>query len=159
MGKEKDSNLKKHPSLILHSDIAAICKPIFDKFNYYIMNFIRVYDDGGVLYLCDNQAWLQYYLTNGYPAIGAFEQNPVLHQTNYVLWDALNDNAPVVIYSRKMFSIYYGITIIKKFSEGRDFFNFGTTKEAYPTLINQIEELEKFTQVFYSKAKRLLESN
>jgi hypothetical protein len=71
-----NNNLKKHPSLLLHKDIAEICQPFFQKNNFYILNFIRRYDDGRVFYLCDNNAWLQRYLLNGYPSIGAFEQTP-----------------------------------------------------------------------------------
>lgn len=152
-------NFSQHPSLTLNRDIAAICAPILTQPNYHIFNFIRVYNDNQVLYLCDNQEWLKIYLTNKYPAIGAFEQHTEFRKHDYVLWNALSDQDPIVIYSRVRFNIKFGITLVQPFKDGYDFFNFGSAKNDCFTLHaieNEVEMLQKFSQTFYNKAKNLI---
>ncbi len=153
------SQLNQHPFLTTHRDIAEICQPLFVQHNYYIMNFIRVFNDGHVTYLCDNQAWLKHYLKSGYPRLGAFEQNKDFANKDYVLWHVLNDDDPIVIDSRNMFNIRYGVTLIKKFAQGYDYFNFGTTKSSpsvQQAILNEIDMLEKFIKRFYEQADVLI---
>lgn len=153
------NNFKKHPSILLHSDIAEICRAFFEQSDYCIMNFIRRYNDGTVVYLCDNRDWLEHYLNNNYPSLGAFEQNTVPIQHDYVLWNALSNTDPVVIDSRTLFNIRYGITLVCKFEDGCDYFNFGTSETESAIvgkIYNQLEQLQYFTKFFYEKTKRLL---
>lgn len=150
---------KNHPSLEFHKDIAQICQNFFQKFNYNILNFIRRYDDGAVIYLCDNRDWLEHYLNNNYPGLGAFEQNSVPITSDYVLWTALSDVDPVVIDSRTIFNIKYGVTLVCKFSGGCDYFNFGTAEDERAVMgkiYNELDELKQFVNLFYEKTKRIL---
>ena len=151
--------LKNHPSIVLHKDISDICHPLFQKQLFCIMNFIRLHNNGHVSYLCDNLFWIKYYLLNGYPSLGAFEKNNDFHLQEYVLWDALHDDDPIVIYSRQMFNIKHGITIIRKSNNGWDFFNFGVSEESRNVLnrlLIERESLNHFINEFYDKAKKLI---
>ncbi len=159
MNTKKPFDLKKYPGLQLHKEIAALCYPLFKQFNYCIFNFIRLYNNGDAFYLCDNYEWLNYYLNYGYPAIGAFEQNTALRKNEFVLWDALNDKDPIVIYSRELFNIKYGVTLIRQFSGGFDFFNFGKDIYSFSVLnviMSQITVLNNFIDTFYEKSKSLI---
>jgi DNA-binding CsgD family transcriptional regulator len=156
------NNLKKHPSLLLHKDIAEICRPFFQRSDFCYLNVIRLYDDGRVLYLCDNRDWLQHYLINGFPSIGAFEQNPTLAQNEYVLWSSLGEQDPILIYTREIFSVPHGITLILPFPGGCDYFSFGTFKSDRAILgdiCTQIDELKQFSKIFYDKTKRILHTH
>jgi len=155
-------NFKKHASLLLSKDMAEICQPFFRKFDYCFLNIIRLYDDGRVFYLCDNQAWLQHYLTNGFPEIGAFEQNPLLKAHEYVLWSSLGETDPILVYTKEIFNVRHGITLIFPFAGGYDYFNFGTHQEDRSILgdmCGQVAELKQFSQLFYEKARRILTQN
>lgn len=152
---------KNHFSLTSNTDISQICQPLFQKFDFNIMNFIRLYDDGTVVYLCDNRDWLEHYLQNNYPSLGAFEQNSfsINDKNDYVLWSSLSNDDPVVIDSRTIFNIRYGVTLIFQFSGGCDFFNFGTSeneRSVMGKIYNQLEELQQFSKIFYEKSKRVL---
>lgn len=155
----KKDYLKRHLSLLLHKDVAVICQPFFQQAGCNIMNFIRLYNDDRIFYLCDNYDWLKLYLLNSYPSVGAFEQIPAFRKKEYVLWDALNDDDPIVTYSRKMFNVKMGLTLVNKFDQGYDFFNFGISNDEKSSLDNLAERLDdfiKFSQMFYIKAKRLI---
>jgi DNA-binding CsgD family transcriptional regulator len=153
------NQLKNYPSLLLHKDIAEICRPFFQQSNFCFLNIIRLYDNGRVLYLCDNPAWLQHYLSNGFPSIGAFEQNPIFKQEEYVLWSALGDQDPILIYTREMFNLHHGITLISPFLGGCDYFNFGTFKKERAIMgdmCTQVEELQHFSKNLLDKIKRVM---
>ncbi len=152
-------HLAKSPTFAHHKDIADICAPLFLNSIYYILNFIRLYDSGNALYLSDNLHWIKYYLTHGYPAIGAFEQNTKFRQQDFVVWDALNESDPIVIYSRELFNIKFGVTLIRRFEGGVDFFNFGTTQNDISVLgklTHQRQVLDQFIDEFYVKARKIL---
>lgn len=156
---KKVINLKKYPALQFHKEVAAFSYSFLEKFNYCIFNFIRLYSNGNAFYLCDNYEWLNYYLSHGYPAIGAFEQNTSLRSNEFVLWSALDDKDPIVVYSRELFNIKYGITLIRKFKEGFDFFNFGTANNslsAFNIITSQLNDLNKFIDTFYDRSKSLI---
>lgn len=152
-------NLKNHPLLDFHDDISGICAPLLQQLNFSIVNFIRLYHNQDVFYLCDNRDWLQHYLKSGYPAIGAFENNKIFREQKFVLWDSLDNKDPIVIYSREQFNIKYGITFIKPFNGGYDFFNLGVSTNSpavLEKLSTQIEPIEKFISIFYEKAKKII---
>lgn len=155
-------SLKKHPSILLHQDVAAISNQFLREFKYNIINLIRVFNDGSVFYLCDNPDWLQHYLTSHYPLIGAFEQTGHNIQKESVLWEVLSETDPILIDSRNMFNIHYGITIIRRHSSYCDYFNFGTAfKEPseLQNILSQRESMEKFIDLFYIKAQKLILKN
>lgn len=153
--------LRNHPSLILHNDIAQICAPLFKNQAICILNFIRLHKDGTASYLCDNHSWIKYYLLNGFHDIGAFEHNSDLQNTNYVTWDILHAKDPIVQYSRQAFNIKHGITLVRKHLHGHDFFNFGINNESRAAILNllsNIDVLNNFIDLFYNKAKKLIET-
>lgn len=140
--------------------IREITRPLFIDTVATIMNFIRVdKTNKTAVYLCDNSDWIQNYLINQFQNIGAFENQPELRQHEFLLWDALSEQDPIVINSRERFNIRYGLTIIKETSTSFDFFNFGTdssTNRTREILLRQVDYFHHFCQKFYDQTKRIM---
>lgn len=152
---------QKHISLSSCQDIKKICEQFFSeqKINISHLNYIRKYDDNTVLYLCSNAHWLSHYYKSAYPTIGAFEQDNALSQQKYVLWSGLNANDKILQDSKNIIQVEHGITLIKKFNHGCEYFNLGNT-DANPAVmneyINNLEVLNKFVFYFHEKASSLI---
>jgi DNA-binding CsgD family transcriptional regulator len=61
-----------------------------------------------------------------------------------------------------MFNIKYGVTLVRKFPGGCDYFNFGTTQDEHSVMEKmntQLEELQRFSKIFYDKTQRILTTN
>ena len=153
--------LKHHASLTSYQDMHALCASHLRELNICIVNLIRVSRDGKkVSYLCDNLAWLEHYLAHDYPAIGFFEKNMADTGTAHTLWTAFNDDDPILIDSRAMFNINYGITITRTHHQYTDYFNFGTAinnPSIQQELFAQQDKLDQFINLFYVQAKHLLQ--
>jgi len=152
--------INQHVSLESHKEVGEICKPLFDRLNLGIMNFIRVTSTGKLAYLCDNYHWLKHYFLNAYPLIGAFEQYHPNHHNEHVLWTALSDSDPIVTDSRERFNINHGITLIKLNADSCDYFNFGTSSteaSIHEELLKNTGALSQFIDIFYQKAHRLIQ--
>lgn len=138
-------------------DIKEICEPHFKRLGLDHLNYIHKDNHGNVTYLCSNQKWLDHYIKKSYPQIGAFEKNIELSQDKYILWTGLDKNDPILIDSKEMLDIEYGITIIKPEEDGFGFYNLGT-KSSDPSIINRyvnnLNEYENFIQDFQDKAQK-----
>jgi DNA-binding CsgD family transcriptional regulator len=150
------NNFKHHVALNSHQDIAEIARTVFAQTKTNILNFIRLYSDGRVNYLCDNYAWMNHYLQAQFPSIGAFEQNTCFQQEKIILWHALADTDPIVVTSRTQFNIRYGITLTQLTPSYCDFFNFGTAAieaTAQSELMQSIPIFEQFIPYFYEMCR------
>jgi len=124
-------------------DIKEICDPLFQNFGLAHLNYIKVFNDGGVIYLCNNYEWLEHYLKKVYPLIGAFEQDKNLLDLSYVLWSGLTDDQ-ILVDTREIFHIYHGITFIEKVDDGHEFYNLGSTITNPAIINNFINNLDFF---------------
>jgi DNA-binding CsgD family transcriptional regulator len=155
-------SLKRHPFVDIGSSIATTTAELCRKTPIHIMNFMRVYQNGRVVYLCDNPAWLSNYFLKKYPIVGVFEQHARSAGEAglpYLLWSMLKDNDPVVLDSREQFNIHDGITLIKSFEGGHDYFNFGSflKNDAFKkSILSYYHYLDQFTEAFYQKMRRAL---
>ena len=145
----------------LSKDIKEICDPYFKQLGLDHLNYIHRDDHGNVTYLCSNQKWLNHYIKKSYPKIGAFEKNTELSQYNYILWTGLDRNDPILIDSKEMLDVEYGITLIKREEEGFGFYNLGTKSSDSSIInryVNNLDEYENFIQYFQDKTKNLFRS-
>lgn len=143
----------------LSNDIKEICEPYFKLLELDHFNYIHRDNNGHATYLCSNHKWLAHYLKKSYPKIGAFEQKPELSHFNYILWTGLERNDPILIDSKEILGVEYGITIIKKEQDGIGYYNLGT-KSTNPSVINKyvnnLDQYENFILGFQEKADLML---
>lgn len=152
-------NLKKHISLQSNTDVLEICRPWFEKYNLNHLNYIRVYQDNSVFYLCNNHGWLERYYQENYPSIGAFEQKPELRKLKSVLWAGLDKDDKILYDTREMFNVCHGITLIEKQKNYWEFYNIGTSNTDPSILnffINHYDVLKQFAAEFKAKSHRLM---
>lgn len=143
----------------LSRDVKELCEPYFKRLGLDHFNYIHRDNHSHVTYLCSNQKWLGHYIKKSYPKIGAFEQNTELSQYNYILWNGLDKNDPILIDSKEMLGVEYGITIIKQEEDGFGFYNLGA-KSADSSIINRyvnsLDQYENFILSFQEKANTML---
>ena len=140
------------------NDLPVLFKQYFRKFNLVQFNYIKIFNDGSVIYICNNKDWLQNYLANNYPLIGAFEQKKELSSLKTVLWSGLSYNDPIMAESRDKYGFHNGMTITQKNEDSQEFFNFGSS-EKDPFILNEFinnmyyfENFIKFFKDKYSKS-------
>jgi len=104
-------DFNRHLSLITCDEINKICRQFFKRTNLPIdhLNYIHLYPDKKVFYLCNNFFWISHYLKNKYPQIGAFENKSVLKQNRYVLWDSLDTDDVILKDSRDLIHVDHGL--------------------------------------------------
>jgi DNA-binding CsgD family transcriptional regulator len=143
----------------LSIDVKELCGPHFKQLGLDHFNYIHRDYNGRVAYLCSNPKWLNHYLKKSYPQIGAFEKNFELSKYNYILWNGLDRNDPILIDSKEMLGVEFGITLIKQERDGVGFYNLGS-KSSDSSVINQyvnnLDSYEKFIMGFQEKATALL---
>lgn len=143
----------------LSRDVKGLCEPYFKQLGLDHLNYIHRDNHGRLTYLCSNPKWLGHYIKKSYPKIGAFEKNVELSQYNYILWTGLDRNDPILIDSKEMLGVEYGITIIKQETDGYGFYNLGA-KSADSAIINKyvnsIDQYENFILDFQEKAGPIL---
>lgn len=140
-------------------DVKELCEPYFKQLGLDHLNYIHKDNSGDVTYLCSNQKWLSHYIKKSYPEIGAFEQNPQLSQYNYILWTGLDRNDPILIDSKEMLGVEFGITLIKREEDGIGFYNLGTKSTDSSVInryVNNLDHYENFILEFKEKAESIL---
>lgn len=145
--------------LNLSQDIKELCEPHFNRLGLDHFNYIHRNDNGEVTYLCSNQKWLDHYLKKSYPKIGAFEQKVELSKYNYILWNGLDRNDPVLIDSKEMLGVEYGITIIKQEQDGFGFYNLGKKSSDASIInkyVNNLNQYENFISEIEEKASAII---
>lgn len=145
--------------LNLSKDIKELCDPYFKRFGLDHFNYIHRDCNGYVTYLCSNPTWLNHYLKQSYPKIGAFEQNTDLSKYNYILWNGLDRNDPILIDSKEMLGVEFGITLIKHEQDGVGFYNLGTKSSDSSIInkyVNNLDKYENFILGFQEKANTIL---
>lgn len=152
-------SLKDNLSLSLHQEVQEICQPFFKKYQLNHLNYIRLYKDNSVFYLCNDQGWLKNYLKQAYPTIGAFEQRPELSKFRYVLWSALEKDDVILKDTREIFNTNHGIAVIEKHKDYCEFYNIGTSNKNQSSInffINNYDVLTQFCNTFRDKASKLM---
>lgn len=139
-----------------------ICEPYFKELGLDHFNYIHKDKKGEVTYLCSNQAWLEHYLKKSYPKIGAFEKKSELSQYNYILWNGLERDDPILIDSKEMIGVEYGVTIIKPEPDGFGFYNIGekcSNSSIINKYVNNLDKYEKFVSEFQEKSGSIFDAS
>jgi DNA-binding CsgD family transcriptional regulator len=110
--------LKKHPSLVHHKKIKALCSPL-DKLNinYFSCSHIN-----------NNAEFFEHYIKKEYFNADLHTAN-TSHFGKYVIWDAIPraGKTSEMGEDAKAFGIEHTFTIIKKHNDGESFYHFATS--------------------------------
>jgi DNA-binding CsgD family transcriptional regulator len=120
-------------------NLVEIFKNFLPTLDISYINFIKLYQDGSVIYLCSNPSWLTHYFENNYPSIEALAREAKIFQLKYMIWSNPKKNRQ-------------GLIIIKKFKDYYDLFNFATQENDQNILnhyINNLGIFENFINYFY----------
>lgn len=138
--------------------ISETCKPLF-KLNIPFFTYSRFFNDSKLLYLSNDLAWVNYFMTNNL-------QNELDHLTHYIpeehtkynLWDT-SEVDKVFFALREHFDYWHGITIYEKHDGFIDCFDFGAYKNKQDMVnfyFNNLWLLEQFIQFFKNKTFKLI---
>lgn len=150
-------NLKNHPFLTTAPEMQALCRPLFSLgINHFVYH--KNYVNGGEIRLSNNPRWIQHFYAGQYHRFSAFEKNPKELQSGYVLWSHLQ-NHNVVLDAAREFNIDHGISLVKRVTDGVEYFFFGTSRDNPQIInfyINNLDLLERFTIYFKDRGRELI---
>lgn len=150
-------NLKNHPFLTTAPEMQTLCLPLFSLgINHFVYH--KNYLNGGEIRLSNNPRWLQHFYDGQYHRFSAFEKNPKELQTGYVIWAHLQNHNTVLDAARE-FNIDHGISLVKRVTDGVEYFFFGTTRDNPQIInfyINNLQLLERFTVYFKERGAELI---
>ena len=148
------------PFLQATTDIREICRPL-KNLGIHLFSYRRCFSDGSRINFSNNADWLRdYYLLNLYQS-SLFEQPIHLYSTGFSLWPQ-ESSLPIFSHGRQYYNSDNGITLAIQHQEYCDFFIFGASaqnKKIINFYINNLELLKNFSDFFYEKSKKIIETN
>lgn len=150
-----------HYFFTVAEDINEICRPLrilgITSFDY-----VRTFDDGSKINLCNNAEWLKKYYSNRFYTLGNFEKDPKKYSLGHTLWHTMDDQQ-VFSYGREYYDIDHGITLKKPAEDGKscEFYFFGGPRKNVfleEFFINNIELLEHFIFYFRDRAAGIIKN-
>ncbi len=115
-----------------HTEIKAICQPLFKLFNLQFFRFLRVYPNGTRINLCSDPDWTINYYLKGLYNVAWFDSNPQLITHNFeVIWDerAVNHDNRVGVEARTKYNIFHGVTFVRPGMYYYELYDFATYDE------------------------------
>lgn len=147
-----------HPFLTTSNDIKEICKPLFEGFDISYFRYVKIFRNGGCIWLCNNNEWLSHYVDMGYyQKEGMCEQNIEQYSSGMFLWQPVNNT--VLQDAQQNFNIDHGVTIIDQSKDYCEAYHFATRQENHTIknfYINQQDILRHFILYFKDKAHKLI---
>lgn len=143
-------------------DLIALKEQHFSHYGLTGFRHIRLYFTGEKFELTTDPDYLEYYISNGYHEIAAWDRSAHDYPEGYFLWDAFKiDNK---IYDQIMrdvvnnFNGGRGLTITKKSEFWVDRYDFSTSiyNNSNEFLIKNIDLFEKFIANYNQQAKAIL---
>jgi len=150
------SQIKSH--LALAPEIDNICQPLKQHFNVTSFVYQKNFNDGSETRLSNQPHWIEHYYTQALYKLSGFEKHPQHYQSGRVIWSHLTHHQPILTAACE-FNIDHGFTIIKKTSDGCEFYFIGTqVKNSHlpNAYINNLDLFEKFIAYFKEQANPLL---
>lgn len=78
------------------SDIAEICKPLFDNTPVNFFHYFRTYKNGGLFMLASNPSWIEHYFSKKYYEISSFRDYPKKTNEKYKLTNSLEKSTAII---------------------------------------------------------------
>jgi DNA-binding CsgD family transcriptional regulator len=152
--------VKKHLSLASAEEIRAICKPLEDHFGVKSLVYKSVRNDGKETILTTHPEWIDYFFENGLYKGSALEKEPSNYVKGELLWSHIKTHNEILTATREGFDIDNGITLIRPFDEGCEFYYIGASRDNYKArqlLNNNIDLLDKFAHYFKSQLETVID--
>lgn len=151
-----------HFCLLAAKDIDDVCKPL-KMIGITSFDYVRTFDDGSKITLCNNAVWLSKYYNEKFYKSGNFEKHPKNYTSGVALWSSMLDQK-VFSYGRNYFDIDNGITIKKASKDAKscEFYFFGgpcKDKWLVEFLINNLELLDHFIFYFKDRAAKIIKKS
>lgn len=140
-------------------EMKQICQPLFDASDLTFFEYIKSYNNGSYITLCNNLDWLENYFTKQYYNVSYFRGNPKSYQKSCVFNSTLNKGTECIKDAIEGYGIDHVFSIIEPFNGGCEFFLFGThpdNKNIVNFYINHLDSLRRFIYYFHEKAEPLL---
>ena len=155
-------NLHKHPTITTAPDVAAIAKPLADKFNINYFQYLSVFEDGRFSLACNRPDWISFAFehlqSKQKPAVYSHIAGEQLNKSTYCfLWDNNLPDEPVQL--AREFDIANGLCFVERYETHYNLIAFATPvsdSSAVETYLNHTPELLHFIQNFKHDKKQLI---
>lgn len=132
--------------------IDSICTPLFHHFGMTHFGYIKIYNNGSMLRVANNQQWTRRYFEKGFYNDGSLYNIHTLSKdkSHFLLLTGQPEGEHLSSLCKE-FNIWNALAIYEKFDEYIDFWFFGTSREnteAINFYMNKICVLNKFILYF-----------
>lgn len=144
------------------ADINAILTPVMQPINLTFFRYLKLYNDGSRIHLCNDHRWTDHFYSQGLYKVAWYDKYiPSNHVAARAMWDekALTSDNIVGIHARTIFDINHGFSVIIPNSEFCEIFDFATTIEN--VAINDVymrspESIDEIIFYFRNKARNII---
>ena len=135
-------------------EVSAICQEFFKKMNLNYFDYSRLYNDGSMLLLVSDQHWMKHFFEQNYPAGGMIKKDGIYPWSSHLPKQAVID-------AKKYFNHCNGLTVIKKFPDYIEFYDFASPPDNLNIshhYFNNFELFETFQYYFTERANGLIKT-
>src|SRR5688500_10432668 len=145
-------------------NMSKIAKPLVENFNINLINYRRFYYDGKLLYLSNNESWMNYVFNQKVWVSERFKEK--IKEISYqpyvdVLWKDKPDLTDPNYCALYEYNLWYGISIYRKFKNYIEAFAFSGTRstpEVASFYTRNRNLLERFILFFLEKMHPFIQS-
>jgi DNA-binding CsgD family transcriptional regulator len=138
--------------------VATICNPL-TALDIVYFHYIKSFQDGSRISLCNHADWVEHYYTNRYYLTPSIDKDPRNNITANYFWNDLAGTKPFDTL-REKFDIANGITLVKRTNNSCSFYYFGARADKNSILsfyLNNLTVLERFILYFMDKASNIID--
>jgi DNA-binding CsgD family transcriptional regulator len=146
------------------ASLKEVCQPLQNNFNFNLLTYRRFYLNGKVLYLFNNDCWLDFVADQGIWVTPNFKQqiNSINHRKSiYSLWGEYYPQKDKKYDGMYHLNIWNGISVYKKREDFIEVYAFASTREM-PQITNFYIQnhhiIEHFMSYFFSKINLLFKN-
>lgn len=138
--------------------VGRIIKPLTESFNITFFSYKRIDEAGNLVFLTNHFPWLKQLVKKQYIQY----LNSYDYQQDAVLWDGINQDELIYVVlkdAKDNYNIAHGITLVRRFENCLEHFNFATTRnnsDINNFYISSLPLLDRFIIYFREKSKPLI---
>lgn len=116
-------NLEENITLATAHEVEEICKDFFNYTGITYFNFVRIYNDGSRISLCNNYGWQKFFIENHQNYSIIFEEKTQQAEANFLIWDVIDGitEDPLMSIARDTYDIDHGMTLITRYEDFTEF--------------------------------------
>lgn len=147
----KKQQVRKHLSLVPAEQVKTVCEPLKEHLGVKSLVYKSVLDTGNETIITTHPDWVDYYFDQGLYKLNVLEKEPSNYVKGELLWSNIKTHNEILTATREGFDIDNGITLIRPFDKGCEFYYFGASADDFKArqlLNNNVDLLDKFTHYF-----------